>query len=344
LGLVPFAFLERTLDYRRIAAIELVSLFASLVVAGPLAMAGYGSWSLVYGLIAQVGTYDAVAFVAARYVPRLVWDQGVSRDMLCYAFGMALGQWASQLRTLVAPLIAGHFLGAAAVGQIAMAIRFAEGFSFMGAITFRLAMPILARVQSQPAKLVAAISEGLQLQMLAVAPVLLAFVWNAGWLVPMIFGKRWLPSLNIYPFIALSRLTTGLFGMHLAVLYVLGRNLDAAVYVVINTMLFISGALILIPLIGPGGVWLGRTGRIRQFRRHTPIHLQRCGTSILWGVRGMVDRSGDRTVLAATRIMGDRNAVPCFIVAGLAEAVESDRQRGPRCKLSFEINSVLSRS
>jgi PST family polysaccharide transporter len=253
LGVAPVAFLERALDYRRVAVIELVSLFANLVVAAPLAMAGYGSWSLVYGLIAQLGTYDAMALVAARYAPRLAWDKAISRDILSYGLGVALGQWVLQLRLLVLPLIAGPFLGAAAVGQIAMAIRFAEGLSFMRGIASRLSLPALARVQSQPAKLVAAITEGLQLQMLAVAPVLLAFVWSAGWLVPLIFGERWLPSLAIYPFIALSRLTTGLFGIHLSALYVLGRNYNAAVHAVINSMLFMLGAFIFISWNGPAG-------------------------------------------------------------------------------------------
>jgi O-antigen/teichoic acid export membrane protein len=247
------AKLERTLDYRRITAVELISQFSNFTIAVPLAFAGYGAWSLVVGWMSQVGSYCVLAHVASGYLPRLAWDSSIARRILAYALSLSLAQWIWQLRLLANPLIVGHFLGAAAVGQVSMAIRFAEGLSFMRAITWRLSIAILARMQSEPAKLVVAVTEGMQLQMLAIAPILLGFGWTAGWLVPEIFGSRWMPTLEVYPFIALATVANAQFNMHASVLFVLQRNYQVAQFNIFNVALFATGVAVFVPLIGFAG-------------------------------------------------------------------------------------------
>ncbi len=253
LARVAGARLERTLDYRRIATIELVTQLASLMVAVPLAFTGYGAWALVFGWMTQGGLYFVLVHLAIRCVPRFAWDKVIARQILSYALSLSLAQWVWQLRLLVNPLIVGPFLGAAGVGQIAMAIRFAESLSFMKGLTWRLSVATLARIQAEPAKLVAAITEGMQLQMLAIAPILLAFAWTGGWLLPAILGSRWLPSLAVYPFVALATITNAQFTMHASVLYVLRRNYEVAVFSVVGVALFMAGAAISIPLTGLSG-------------------------------------------------------------------------------------------
>jgi O-antigen/teichoic acid export membrane protein len=190
LSRVAGARLERTLDFRRIATIELASQLAFLAVTVPLAFAGYGSWSLVFGWMTQTGFYFVLAHLTARCVPRFAWDKAVARQILSYGLALYVANWIWQLRLLANPFIVGHFLGAAAVGQIAMAIRLAEGLSFMRLITWRLSIAALARIQADPAKLATAITEGMQLQMLAIAPILLAFSWAGGWLVPQSLAAK----------------------------------------------------------------------------------------------------------------------------------------------------------
>src|SRR5271165_5428459 len=105
------ARLERTLDYRRIATIELASLAVNYVVAIPLAYIGYGAWSLVFGSITYALFYAGVVHIAARQVPRFAWDTEIARQILSYALGVSSAQWIWQLRMLANPLIVGPLLG-----------------------------------------------------------------------------------------------------------------------------------------------------------------------------------------------------------------------------------------
>ena len=60
--------------------------------------------------------------------------------------------------------------------------------------------------------------KGMQLQTLALAPVLLGFSWVGGLFLPQLLGDRWAPILDVFPFIAVSYLTNALFNMHSSVL------------------------------------------------------------------------------------------------------------------------------
>jgi O-antigen/teichoic acid export membrane protein len=265
-ALAAGARLERTLDYRRITTVEVVSQLSNYVVAIPLAWLGYGAWSLVFGWVIHILFYSVLLHISARHVPRFAWDAETARQILSYALGFSSAQGIWQLRALVNPLIVGPLLGATAVGQIGMAIRVAEGLSFMKAIAWRLSVATLARVQHEPAKLVQALTEGMQLEILMIAPLLLAFGWAAEWLVPYVFGSRWTPILEVYPFIALAAISNSQFSLlQVSVLYLKRRNYDAALYNLVNVLLFSAGVASFIPLIGLSGYGWAEIGAMPSY-------------------------------------------------------------------------------
>jgi O-antigen/teichoic acid export membrane protein len=259
------ARLERTLDYRRITMVAVVSQLVHYVVAIPLALIGYGAWSLVFGSIIGLGFYCVFVHVAARHVPRFAWDAETARQILRYAFGFSTAQWVWQLRMLANPLIVGPLLGAAAVGQVAMAVRIVDGLAFMRPIAWRLSVATLARIQDEPARLVVAVTEGTQLQTLLIAPLLLGFGWIAGWLLPEIFGSRWTPILEIYPFIALATISNTQFSLHASVLYVKQRSYDVGIFNLVNVFIFAAGLVIFIPLTGLSGYGWAEMGALASY-------------------------------------------------------------------------------
>jgi O-antigen/teichoic acid export membrane protein len=238
------ARLERALDFRRVAMIEMVAQLLYYGAALPLVLLGFGVWSLVSGWCLQQ-LFLCVAFhVAARYRPRLAWDRAVVRSMLAYTFGYAASDWLWQLRNLVNPLIVGHFLPAEAVGQVGLAIRMMELLSFTKTIAYRLSVAVLAKVQHEPGKLIAAATDGMRLQTLALGPVLIGFSWFGGIVLSHVFGARWEPVMLVYPYLALSYLTNAQFNIHSSILYVLHRNWAVSWFHIVHIVLFAGGAWI----------------------------------------------------------------------------------------------------
>ena len=244
------ARLERALDFRRVALIETVGQLLYYAAALPLVLLGFGVWSLVTGWTLQQ-LFLCVAFhVAARHRPRFAWDSVIVRSMLGYTFGYAASDWLWQLRGLINPLIVGHFLPAEAVGQVGLAIRMLELLSFTKTIAYRLSVAVLAKVQTQPVKLIEAATDGMRLQTLALGPVLIGFSWFGGWLMALAFGPRWEPVMLVYPFLALSYLTNAQFNIHSSILYVLHRNWAVSWFHIVHIVLFAGAAWVFVDRYG----------------------------------------------------------------------------------------------
>ena len=271
LSQVPLARLERRLDYKRVAVIELGSQLIYYLVALPLAFQGAGVWAPVAGWCTQQIQTVSLLFLISRYRPRLCWNPDLIKQMLSYSVGYSASSWVWQLRNLVNPLVVGRYAGAEAVGYVALAIRLVEVLSFVKGATWRLSIAALGRLQGDPIRLGKAVSEGMSLQILALGPLLVAASWVSPLILPLLFGDRWLPVIQIYPFIALSYLSNAMFNMHSSVLYVLQKNWEVTAFHVAHIILFAGASLLLVPrlssIVGYG--W----GEVVALASYAVIHI-----------------------------------------------------------------------
>jgi len=250
LTLPPLAQLERALDYRRVALVELGGQLTYYLVALPLAFSGFGVWSAVAGWWCNQLLILMLLYKLTGYRPQWHWDSTKLRAMLSYGLGFSASIWIWQLRLLVNPLIVGRYAGAEAVGFVALTIRIVERLSFVKGASWRLSIAALAKLQSEKERLTKALTEGMQLQVLALGPFLLGFVLVGPWLLPPMLGARWAPVMQIFPFIALGYLINALFSLHSSALYVIRRNWEVALFHLFHIGLFAGGAWLLVPRLG----------------------------------------------------------------------------------------------
>jgi len=257
LTLPPLARLERALDYRKVALVELGGQLAYYVVALPLAFSGVGVWAAVVGWWCQQLLMVGLVYKSSGYWPRWHWDAVRLRTMTSYGLGFSASMWVWQLRSLVNPLIVGRYAGGEAVGFVALAIRIVEHLSFLKAIGWRISIAALTTLEKDKSRLTKALTEGMNLQVLAVAPFLVVFALSAPWLIPFFFGRSWIPVTAIYPFIALSYVVNALFNFHSSALYVIRRNWEVAAFHLIHIVLFAGGTWVLVPRLGFTGYGWG---------------------------------------------------------------------------------------
>lgn len=244
------ARLERALDFRKVAGIELSGQLLYYASALLLAWQGFGFWAPVCGFFVwKVWTLSS-SYVLSRYLPRLYWSTSMIREMLTYGLSFSSSMWVWQLRKLVNPLIVGRFLGPEGMGYVALAIRLVEVLSFVKNATWRLAIVALAKVQRDPLRLRRALEEAMGMQLLGLGPLLAGFALLAPWLIPFLFGKSWNAVVLVFPFIALSYLLNAMFNMHSSVLYVLERNWSVTAFHVVHVVLFAGAALLLVDRLG----------------------------------------------------------------------------------------------
>lgn len=262
---VATAQLDRALDYKRVAWIELASQAMFFSVSVPLALAGLGSWAAVAGWwCQQIGLLVGTSW-AARYVPRPAWQPVLAREMLSYGFSYSLSIWIYQLRRLANPLVVGRYLGVEAVGIVSLATQIVTQLGFAGVIAWRVSTASLARVQSSADRLVRAITDGMWLQALVVGPVLVLFAWVGPALLPLLLGRSWEPLATVYPFLALSFMANAMFALHSSALYVVRRNLDVGIVHFVQLVLLFGVAAAVVPRAGLVGYGVAEAATIVSY-------------------------------------------------------------------------------
>lgn len=263
LTLVPMAHVERALEYRSVTWIELTAQLAFFAVAVPLAFAGWGAWAPLLGWWSQHLVNFGLYHRLVGYRPRWHFDAAVAGRMLRYGIAYAASLWLWHLRRLVNPFVVGRFLGAEAVAFVAVATQITTHLSFVANATWRLATSALARIQHDTRRMASAIGEGMPLQIVAVAPFLVAFGFVAPWIVPAMLGEEWTMIAVVYPFVAAAWVTIAAFNLHCSALYVLGRNGRISAYHAAHSALLLVAAFVLVPrygLIGYGYAELASMG------------------------------------------------------------------------------------
>lgn len=188
---VSQALLERELRYKRIALIDTSAQVASYLVGVPMAQLGYGVWALVGAFWAAQLTTTTASFLSSRYRPRWHWSREQLREMLRYGLAQAASEWLYYSKNLAPALILLPLAGKEAVGYFALANRLMEMLNFVQTAIQRVTVPVLARVQDQPAKLLQALYFSSQAQILSLGSLCLGFVLSAWYLLPPLFGTQW---------------------------------------------------------------------------------------------------------------------------------------------------------
>lgn len=265
LSIPATARLERALNYRSLAAMDVTGQLFYYAVATALVLTDHGAVALAFAWIVQQGVSCAMAHAMSRSRPSFRWRNTIARHLLAYSFSFSVQNWIWQARSLINPLIVGPALGAGAVGIVGMTIGILEMLSILKTIAWRLSVAVLRRVVDDRPRLLRAVTQGMELQTLAIGTILLGFAWFGQWIIPLVFGPRWLPVLSIYPYVALSYLSMAPFNMHTATMSVLNRNWPLAVYHTLHVALFAGVAALAVPAIGIRGYGLGEIATLPAY-------------------------------------------------------------------------------
>ncbi|HEY7617688.1 MAG TPA: oligosaccharide flippase family protein, partial [Terriglobales bacterium] len=249
----PTAKLERELKFRAVAGIEFGSQLAAFAVSISLAWRGAGVWAPVAGMFVWQFLALVVACRAARLRPRLVLFTGAPKRMLAFGFGFSASMRIWQLRSLVNPVLVGHFSGVEGVAFVAIAIRIVESLSFVRTAAGRLALATLARLQQDRQRFQNALESAMRCQLLALGPLLCGFALCGPWLVHRFMGDRWMPALHVYPFIAAGVLVNSLFSLQASALFVGGHYWPVAKAYASHVGLLAAGTFLLVPQAGLTG-------------------------------------------------------------------------------------------
>ena len=246
LRVVPYAKLERRVDFAAIGRIELYSNLARHVTAVLVAFARGGVWALCLSQLVLAFSQVALAYRAEPGFVRFAFSRRAFRSLYGYGSKIQASVLLIHFKDNLAAGLLGPALGPAAVGIFRFALEFVRVPADIGGSLARVQFPVYAQQKQGSPELLGVIRGTLRGAFLVGLPALGLFALLADWLVPLIYGQRWLPALPLIVALV-PHVAADLLIFHL-VTFVQGRGragLALAVYVAWSLALwgFSVGAL-----------------------------------------------------------------------------------------------------
>ena len=194
---IPSILMERSLQFVKLAGLDVTLGLAFYVTAITLARLDFGSNALVIAVVVQ-GTLGAVlAFVLHPFRPRLMLDRVALRPLVKFGIPFQLIQVIGFLNGAVTPIYAGAALGVRSLGFINWAQD--TGYFPLKAVEIvgRVGFPLYSRLQGDPRALGESFGRAVHLCAIATAFFVgLAFSMGAN-VIHVVFTDKWMPALPL---------------------------------------------------------------------------------------------------------------------------------------------------
>jgi O-antigen/teichoic acid export membrane protein len=202
--------LQKELEFRKLALIELLSAVGGAVVAISGALAGLGVYALVFGQLgmASLATAAAVTIGWRRWRPRAWFRAADTRPYLRFGLFQLGNRGVNFLLARVDQIVIGALLGASALGLYNLAWNLAiMPATRINPILTRVAFPVFAKVQQQNERLKRGYLMLVWLLATTNGPILVGGAAVADALVPVIFGAQWTAMVPIFQVLAVVGLS-----------------------------------------------------------------------------------------------------------------------------------------
>ena len=205
--------LVRDFAFQGMGVARMLAVVVYITFTVVLAKAGYGVWSLVYGLIARM-VIESIGFTVVGWSyfkpnqpPVFSWKTGYGRPGLAKVGERVLNYVIERLDII----IIGKALGADALGVYDVFKRLSIGlYQQVVPLVMRVGLPVLAKLQNKPNELSAAYLQQVRYICYLLFPAYLFQALFAEPIVALVFGKDWLPYVPVFVWISLLLLVRGI--------------------------------------------------------------------------------------------------------------------------------------
>lgn len=212
LWVIPEALLRRELRFKQLSVSQIPAELASTAIAIPLAMAGFGVWSLVAGYL--LGQVTRIFLLWWFYRPWIwlrpqKWDKEIVKGMFRFGLPSVTSGLTKYFQGQVDTFVVGRQLGAAAVGIYSKAFALTMRLSNMltAALFGNVLFSSYAKMQDDKPKLARAYLFSNQVVTLIIMPVAMGSAITAPILIPVLLGPQWIPMIPLWEIFSLYGLT-----------------------------------------------------------------------------------------------------------------------------------------
>ncbi len=191
-GAIPKALLKRNMEFRNLFWVNSSFLIIQAIASVILAIVGIGYWAMILGQLFGVEFSVGLAWIFARWRPRLVISWLTLRSMLGFSIWVLISSFQNWLFLYADNAIAGLFLGVEALGVYSLGFNIAILIpGFLEAALGDVAYPTFCKLQENPRK----VGENLVKLQAMIATFLLPIAFGFSAIAPsavdLLYGPKW---------------------------------------------------------------------------------------------------------------------------------------------------------
>lgn len=207
---VPAAMLTRDLRFRALATIEVIQHFTFYGTSIGLAVSGAGVWSFVIAVVAQTAVGAVLVNLQWGRRPQLHFDRRIARRQLGFGAAYQASNIIASSRDAVVPVFGALAGGdpATAIGRIGFGFDIGQAAATVDDILARVTFPAFSRLQGDARRIAKVASDLVVVGGLVVAGVQVWLIASAPYLVPEVFGAKWIPAVPAMQLVCLGTLAT----------------------------------------------------------------------------------------------------------------------------------------
>lgn len=223
-GMIPMGLLEKRLDFRRIAILEMLALL--LAGAGSITMAvrGWGVLSLMFLSMGSGGLRSIFALIATGWVPRFCFSPATVRRVVGFGVSMTGNNLVTYLTAQMVNLLIGRYLGAKILGYYTVSTRITlYPVKTVLEVLRRVLFPILASIQHDLDRIREGYLRVVSCVSVVAFPALGALFVSAPDVVTVVLGDQWRPLIPLVRVFCLAGLVEFVLVAIVPLLFVLDR-------------------------------------------------------------------------------------------------------------------------
>ncbi|MCF8367431.1 MAG: lipopolysaccharide biosynthesis protein [Bacteroidales bacterium] len=225
-----FAFVQRAklykdVNFKVIAKASVISQLVGGVAGVAAAFAGYGVWSLIIKMVLNHFIMMINLIIINRWLPNFTFSKKSFKEMFGFGSKILATQIIERIYKNIYFLIIGKFFSATELGYYTRANQFKSMVSDQLVSTVqRVTLPILAKVQDNQIKLVAAFNNLIKMVLFVSSFLLIGLVAMSEPMILFLIGEKWEQSILYLQLLAISAILYPIGEINLNVLQVYGRS------------------------------------------------------------------------------------------------------------------------
>jgi O-antigen/teichoic acid export membrane protein len=247
----------RRMDFVRQRLLQAVDPVTVFIVSVPLAIAGFGVWSLVLGTLAGAWVAAIAAILACPYRLRPRFDRGTARVYLSFSWPLFAGAAAALVVAQSTTIVGLDVVGLAGVGAIALAGTIVQYADRADQIVTGTMYPALCAIQDRAEVFAEAFVKSNRLVMIWAFPVGAVLALFGPDLVPGLLGEKWSPAVILVQAFGLAAAANQIAFNWTAFYQARGETRPVAVFGGVTALVYLAAAIPLLAAYDLDGFAVG---------------------------------------------------------------------------------------